>query len=271
MDYHRYQKHCALRRQTLLSLIAAALLVLTGCVSGPAVYVVAEDDTLYSIAWKYEIDWHRLARWNNLGPPYRIYPGQKLILTKPENGTFISSASSQSGGDSADANGASRDDVMASSGRFPDNQSNKARSASGGEPSSAHRSDSVYDTGSTEWVWPVAGSDIDDGHGVTKSRKGVDIHGDIGVPVRAASAGHVVYSGSGLEGYGNLLIIKHAGNYLSAYGFNSRLLVAEGDQVSAGDKIAEMGMGPGQTPMLHFEIRHDGQPLAVNRILPKSR
>lgn len=226
------------------------LLAMAGCVSTTPVHVVQRGETLYSIAWQYGLNWHRLARWNNIQPPYTIYPGQRLRLAPPGRGYAIEpQPQPDAGGRQPVADAETRDPPSTTGARSPARPGDHATSAG-------------------NWIWPVAAAHIDDRGGVTESRKGINIKGEFGVPIVAARAGRVVYSGSGLEGYGNLVIIKHEGNYLSAYGFNSRLLVSEGDWVSAGEKIAEMGLGPGQTAMLHFEIRHDGQPLDVSRILP---
>ncbi|MGB0213389.1 murein hydrolase activator EnvC family protein, partial [Algiphilus sp.] len=92
----------------------------------------------------------------------------------------------------------------------------------------------------------------------------------VGTPVRAAAAGRVVYSGSALKGYGELVIVKHDETYLTAYGYNRRRLAEEGDRVSAGDAIAEVGVGPAQKPVLHFEIRRAGKPVDPLRLLPAS-
>ncbi|MGD2081551.1 MAG: peptidoglycan DD-metalloendopeptidase family protein [Chromatiales bacterium] len=100
------------------------------------------------------------------------------------------------------------------------------------------------------------------------TRKGIKIAGIAGQPVVAAEAGKVVYSGSGLIGYGRLIIIKHNRDYLSAYGYNRRILVREGDQVTRGERIAEMGNTSGNAPMLHFEIRRRGKPVDPVKILP---
>lgn len=118
------------------------------------------------------------------------------------------------------------------------------------------------------WQWPASGSlireyDPDDG------RHGVEIGGQVGAPIYAASSGTVVYNGSGLKGYGKLVIVKHDKHYLSAYGFNKRSLVKQGQTVAAGAHIADMGLGPGNKPMLHFEIRRDGEPIDPQKVLPK--
>ena len=117
------------------------------------------------------------------------------------------------------------------------------------------------------WRWPVDGPllELFEGDG---GNKGIDIGGAVGTKIRAVSAGRVAYAGSGLKGYGELMIIKHNNNYLSAYAYNRTLYVKEGDTVQAGQEIAEMGTGPDRRPSLHFEIRYNGQPVDPLRYLP---
>jgi lipoprotein NlpD len=100
-------------------------------------------------------------------------------------------------------------------------------------------------------------------------KKGIDIAGQLGQPIQAASSGKVVYTGDGLVGYGRLIIIKHGHNFLSAYAHNRRLLVREGEQVHTGQMIAELGSTGTTRPMLHFEIRQDGQPVNPLQYLPR--
>ena len=119
------------------------------------------------------------------------------------------------------------------------------------------------------WQWPTSGGVIAGYGSSTKTRSGIQIGGKQGQAIRAASAGRVVYAGTGLTGYGHLLIIKHNNDYLSAYGHNDRLLAKEGDQVAAGQRIADMGIGPGQRALLHFEIRLRGEPVNPLGYLPK--
>jgi len=127
------------------------------------------------------------------------------------------------------------------------------------------------DTGTkitTNWRWPAQGKVVagfDPGSG----KKGIDITGRSGQSIFSAAAGDVVYSGSGLLGYGKLVIIKHDDVYLSAYGHNSQLLVKEGDKVATGQEIAKMGVSPKEGAMLHFEIRKEGKPVDPTRYLPK--
>ena len=123
-----------------------------------------------------------------------------------------------------------------------------------------------FDSG--RWEWPTRGKVVRGFTGDVSS-KGLDIAGDAGQIVVAAAGGKVVYSGSALKGYGELVIIKHDEQYLSAYGYNRRRLVEEGQQVLAGQPIAEVGEGPEQRPLLHFEIRDRGRPVDPLPLLPK--
>ncbi|MGB3428717.1 MAG: peptidoglycan DD-metalloendopeptidase family protein [Burkholderiaceae bacterium] len=118
-----------------------------------------------------------------------------------------------------------------------------------------------------QWLWPVAGKVID---GFDSPRnKGIDIGGTEGTPVQAAADGEVVHVGSALRGYGNLVIIRHAGDYVTAYGHNRKILVTQGQQVKRGQQIAELGRSDTDRPKLHFEIRHQGKPLDPVKYLPQ--
>lgn len=222
----------------LLHLIYVALcLAATGCGSAlswtPEYYVVRPGDTLYSISFDYRLDRRDLVAWNRLGDGSMIYVGQKLRLTGPANK-----------GQQATTSGS------ASSGRS--------------SPSPARKTPRPV----AVWQWPTEGTVIAAYGSSSKTKSGVQIGGRDGQPVRSAAVGEVVYSGSGLAGYGQLLIVKHNENYLSAYGHNGSLLVSEGERVNIGQQIARMGMGPGRRAMLHFEIRRDGAPVDPVRYLP---
>lgn len=116
--------------------------------------------------------------------------------------------------------------------------------------------------------WPTKGTVVNRFDGASGLGKGIDIEGKADSPIFAAAAGRVVYSGDGLIGYGNLIIVKHSERYLSAYGYNKALLVKEGDQVQAGQRIGTMGKGRDGTPLLHFEIREHGKPVDPLAKLP---
>jgi lipoprotein NlpD len=119
------------------------------------------------------------------------------------------------------------------------------------------------------WRWPATGKLVRGFSGGTQPHKGVDFTGGIGDPVYAANGGTVVYAGSGVRGYGNLLIVKHDAQYLSAYAHNSRLLVKEGDVVDGGQQIAEIGDSGSDRVKLHFEVRRQGNPVDPLKVLPK--
>ena len=121
---------------------------------------------------------------------------------------------------------------------------------------------------SPAWSWPTYGKIVSEFDGQQGAGTGLVIAGKSGQPVRAAASGRVVYSGSGLIGYGQLIIVKHNNTFLSAYGHNASLLVKEGEAITKGQRIATMGEGPGQEPRLHFEIRRNGRPVDPGRYLP---
>lgn len=214
--------------------LAAAGLLLAACAAGPFgrpdTYTVERGDTLYSIAWRYDVDWRTLADWNGIASPYRIYPGQTIHLDGPAR---------------------------------PPAEARRA-SAPSPAPTAPKR---VSVERAPAWQWPVEG-EVVRGYSGAHARRGIDIAGTLGEQVHAAAPGRVVYSGAGLKGYGNLVIIKHDESYLSAYGFNQRLHVAQGDTVAAGQHIADLGRGPENRPMLYFEIRRDGEPVDPRRLLP---
>ncbi len=213
----------------------------------PDRYAVRRGDTLYSIAFRYGVDYRALARLNGIPSPYTIYPGQELRLSgKPPSIAAKAPAKTPS---STSAPVASAPVTKASSPRVT--------------TTSPVKSNSVVDA----WRWPTRGTVVRKFTGTT--HKGIDIDGRAGDPVLATAAGTVVYAGSGIVGYGNLLIVKHNQNYLSAYGHNQRLLVGEGDSVKAGQKIAEKGSSATNSVKLHFEIRRDGKPVDPLKLLPR--
>jgi lipoprotein NlpD len=236
------------------ALIVLVGLVLTGCGGralnwDPQSYTVREGDTLYSIAFRYGVDYRDLARRNGIGTDFVIYPGQRLRLrgeavTRTGASAAGSSAGSTAGGSSTAAIPTNRPTIPAQRAPTPSTRS------------------------SFSWAWPTDGEIVGRFEGSDSTNKGIDITGPIGSAVRASAAGRVVYAGSGLRGYGRLIIVKHDETFISAYAFNRRLLVEEGDEVAAGEHIAEMGEGPDDAPVLHFEIRVDGRAVDPLRYLP---
>ncbi|HUS24149.1 MAG TPA: peptidoglycan DD-metalloendopeptidase family protein [Candidatus Binatia bacterium] len=223
-------------------------------------YVVKPGDTLYSIAFRNQLDYRELAVWNDVGPDYMIRPQQVLRLSPPpasEEGAIRTAPLPQAPQPGALPVPAGPEVVAARPTAPP---------PPAALPPPIGASEPVLPAGPVGWRWPVAGSVVK-GFGAGSS-KGIDIAGALGQPVLAAAPGKVVYSGSALRGYGELVIVKHDEVHLSAYGYNRRRLVTEGDAVTAGQPIAELGVGPEQRPVLHFEIREKGKPVDPLSLLP---
>jgi lipoprotein NlpD len=222
------------------SLVLVAALATLACGGGgrrpdiPDHHVVRAGETLYSISMRYGLDYHDVARWNRIGSDYRINPGQRIRLDPPP-GVRARPASP----------------VVAQRAPLP--------RASADDP--AHRPPA--------WQWPVRGGRVFGTITQPSGGLGLRIDGDLNQPVFAAADGKVVYTGSGLRGYGQLIIITHERGWLSAYGHNAVVQVREGETVRAGQAIAAMGLGPGLQAMLYFEIRLDGKPLDPLMQLPR--
>jgi lipoprotein NlpD len=217
-------------------------LLLSACAdTGPEnqnIYVVQPQDTLYSIAWRFDLDYHDLARWNNIGTDFRITVGQSLLLT----------------------GAASPLRAAPTVGHAP-----PVKHAPAASNVSSAQAGAMASATALKWVWPTehlaAPLPVPGG--------GILLAGHVGQEIRAACAGRVVYSGSGLRSYGNLIIIKHSENLLSAYAHNRDSLVKDGEEVLAGQPIAHMGEGAPQKPVLYFEIRRYGKPIDPKTILPE--
>lgn len=199
--------------------------------AAPPTYTVKAGDDVYAIAFRYGLDYHDVASWNHLGTEYRIHPGDKLVLRAPA--------------------GSLRKSVPATA---------TARAAQTVTPPPS---------GPVQWAWPVDGQVVRMFHAGNTLAKGVDITSQQGKEIRAASGGKVVYAGTGIVGYGKLIIIKSSESFLSAYADNDQILVKEGDSVRMGDRIATMGLGRDSRPVLHFEIRYNGEPVDPLSYLPK--
>ena len=260
-------------KRTPKQAIFAILLLLQGCLGGenyapiierkerarvvPKVHIVKRGDTLYSIAWRYNLEVSKLANANGVDSSYLIYPGQKIALkyTGARNSKRVSSTRSSA----KKAAGKSKRQVT-NSGKFAKDNTpvkNTVQTTNSASP--------------MRWRWPVRGKLVRRFGGAGGLHKGIDIKGKLGEPVHAASDAKVVYAGSGLVGYGKLLILKHNEQYLSAYGHNSRLLVAEGQLVKAGQLIAEIGDTGTDEVKLHFEIRRNGKPVDPLKLLPRGK
>jgi lipoprotein NlpD len=227
--------------------ICCLFTILFGCSAQPArqqgaiYYRVQRGDTLYSIAWRYALDFEQVAQLNNLDANAPIYPGQVLVLQAP------------------------RGTRRTGSGNVPARASKAVtpRPATASAPASAPIDEPV------EFHWATEGEVVARFVPGRLDHQGIDIAGSLGQPVRAASAGKVVYSGNGLPDYGNLVIIKHNSAYLSAYAHNDRVYVKEGAYVKSGQRIADMGQTGTDRPILHFQIRKNGHPVDPLKYLPK--
>jgi len=212
-------------------------------------YTVEKGDTLYSIAFAAGEDVRTVAAWNRIKPPYTIYPRQVIRLTAPP--------------------------VAPSYKVVKDKNPPKAAVTQAPSPTVSRTMSkiktSITDNGKISWQWPTNGKIISYYSAKDTSKKGIDIAGRNGQPVYASARGMVVYSGDGLRGYGQLVIIKHNDTYFSAYAHNRRLFVKEDQTVTKGQHIADMGSTEADRPVLHFEVRRDGKPVDPLLYLPKRR
>ena len=218
-------------------------------VKGPGWYLVKPTDTLYSVAWRYGLDYQQLALWNRLDEPFTINPGQQLILVEPEESV---------------AEVPSTDETYESATVIT-----KKPVTSGVKVTPVSPSYSQV----VRWSWPTEGKVFSLYSQKHLDQRGIDIAGKIGQPVHAVADGKVVYSGTGLSGYGNLIIVKHNEQFLSAYAYNQKRLVSEGMVVKQGAPIAEMGLskmkGKEKIASLHFQIRKQGKPVDPLLYLPE--
>ncbi|SFA70160.1 LysM domain-containing protein [Collimonas sp. OK607] len=196
--------------------------------SGPGYYTVQKGDTLSSIARKFRLSNSAIINWNKLSDPNDIKVGQ--VLRVASQGARVSGTTTPRSVDNSTASSPSNDEK-----------------------------DKI------DWTWPASGKSAS---GLGQGKKGIDIFGQLGQPVLAAAAGKVMYSGSGIRGYGNLVIVKHNSNLLSIYAHNKTIVVKEGQMVGKGQQIAEMGKSDSNSVKLYFEIRRQGKPVDPSRYLP---
>lgn len=237
-------------------------------------YNVHKGDTLYSIAFANEVDYRDLATLNGLKPPYALHPGLRLRVRKSPS--KIGKTSLKSIGSKTNLNQGSsrrvqvfkaRPERISAISEIEKNQqklTKKIPESASQEKNQQKIQKKILNSNDKYvqcWSWPIRGKVIHPFSPGQLGNKGIDIAGQLGQPVKAAASGTVVYSGSGLTGYGNLIIIKHNSRFLSAYAYNYELKVKEGDRVNAGQEIATVGRANSGELMLHFEIRCDGMPV----------
>ncbi len=263
-------------------------------------YEVKKGDTLYFIAYVTDKDVNDIVRYNELSQPYTIYPGQRLKLWAPKyiapkygqkvepvivpivakTTPPVSKISTISKPTTSSKN-SSKKVVPATPKVVQKQPPNKVEQSKTKEyvgskvnqevtkktPEATSATTSKSDKVS-KWLWPTKGRVIKNFSAGEQGNKGIDIAGQRGQPIVSTASGTVVYSGNALRGYGNLVIVKHNDNYLSAYAHNDKLLVSEGQSVTSGQKIATMGSSGAKSVKLHFEIRYQGKSVNPKRYLP---
>lgn len=237
----------------------------------PNQYRVRRGDTLYSIAFRYGLDYNQLAAQNNIRGNYTIYVGQLLTLKPSRSTTSTTLATHPSNTSSRTATNKTSTTRSKASAQTTTKSPSSSNTSTKTPPKVAVASvpktptpNKASTSTAVQWRWPALGQLL---RGDTS--RGINLAGNTGDPVFAAASGKVVYAGDGLHGYGNLIIINHNQDYLSAYAHNSKILVKENDFVKVGGKIAEIGNSGAVSTMLHFEIRKDGKPVDPLKYLPK--
>ena len=252
----------------------------------PDVYRVVHGDTLYSIAFRYDLDYEEVARWNRLKSPDLIYAGQVLRLTpldgsprlaapppvrkveaKPRQQPRQALAAVSTAEPASNRPEKTRPQPPARPLQEPTPKPVQIAKAEDEKPAAAPPVEQRKVAG-LAWIWPTAGKVVSTYEPNIPGRKGIQIGGNPGQSIKAASPGQVVYSGSGLPGYGRLIIVKHSDSLLSAYGYLGNIFVKEGDRVKSGQTIAELGASKENRPVLHFEIRQNGKPVNPLKFLP---
>jgi len=237
----------------------------------PHVYIVQSGDTLYSIAWNYGLDYRQVAVANKIAAPYAIQAGQKLYLKGAKRGKALAAIPPQPAVSVTKASAkpatvtAPVASTVAPATTEPTTEVTEPVCACAATKTLPVKKTTV--SGIT-WAWPARGRLLGC-YSATSLNKGIDITADCGSPITAAAAGKVVYAGNGLRGYGELIIIKHSDEFLSAYAHNQKLLVQEGQSVRIGQVIALMGNSEAKCVMVHFEIRKAGKPVNPCTYLPK--
>ncbi|NOX42180.1 MAG: peptidoglycan DD-metalloendopeptidase family protein [Gammaproteobacteria bacterium] len=276
-------------RYLIIIILVSVILLLPAC-GNHTYHVVKPGDTLYSIGWAYGYDYKQIAVWNDIDEPFSINDGEIIKLVPPKrigrsnsakqskknvvdvsvkHASIKQSRDNSEKGLNYDSSGSLRKNV--GSNKKNKNEKNNDVKNTDVKDSIKNKTINKNHTKKIVWKWPTIGKNIVQYFVASDIRKrGVKISGRNGQSIRAAAAGRVVYSGSGLIGYGRLIIIKHDSVYLSAYAHNRELLVREGDAIKLGQKIATMGSSGTDRVMLHFEIRRKGVPVNPLNFLPRA-
>jgi lipoprotein NlpD len=241
--------------------------------SSRAAHIVRPNETLFSIGRQYGVDWRLLAAWNEIPSSHLILPGQSLWVQAPGEARMTTAqpppaatpappAVAQPAPQPAPQPSVAAPEPQAAAQRAP------ALAVDGRPAGSLPRLSASPDVGRSTWVWPAPGALLRGFAAGSDGKQGIQIGGEASGPVWAVANGVVVYSGSDLVGYGNLVILRHDGNFFSAYGYNDALLVTDGETVRQGQPIARMGSRGGR-PLLHFELRRDGRAIDPLAHLPR--
>lgn len=206
-------------------------------------HTVKAGETLYSIAFEYGRDHRDVARWNLIRRPYTIYPKQRLRIIP----------------------------ISSDGKKKKQTTKNQSRYSASTKSLSSDNKISYVANSKLKWRWPTQGKVVNTFSIRDPGRRGIDIAGRKGQPVKAAAAGRVVYRGNGLRGFGNLIIVKHNETYFSAYAHTENVVIKENEKVKLGQKLADMGNTSSEKTKLHFEIRRNGKPVNPLRYLPKRR
>lgn len=254
----------------LLSVAVGFTVAMAGCASKPQInnssryamapnyYTVRSGDTLSGIAMRYGLDYVSIAEMNDIPAPYRIYVNQSLRLKKGSSPRTVSTQVM-----------AQPEQIKRQTIALPTTQPvTPVTQPATSVPSTNTTVASVAPNSSLRWIKPTNGPVIQ-GFNLANNVKGIRYGGNQGDPIYAAADGQVVYAADGLKEYGNLVLIKHIDGYISAYAHNSKMFVKSGDNINAGQKIAEMGSTGASQVMLEFQIRLDGKPINPINLLPK--
>lgn len=256
------------------SLAVVSVFAITGCASKPQInnsaryakapdfYTVRSGDTLSGIANRYGLSYISVAEMNDIAPPYRIYVKQSLRLKQNGNRNRTTAVKPLAAQDSQ---------IKRQNIQLPTTQTAPVAVTA---PTTTTRTvpptvpaNSAVNNSTLRWVKPSNGAVLENFNNAANV-KGIRFGGNVGDPVMAAANGQVVYAADGLKEYGNLVLVKHIDGYISAYAHNSKMLVKSGQNVTAGQQIAEMGSSGTNRTMLEFQIRLDGKPINPANILP---
>jgi len=251
-------------RKTVATMLVVAVLLAVGC-GGLVSHKVGPGDSLYSIGFYYGHDYRDIAEWNNIDAPYVIRDGQWLRVAPPDKRWFEEQKRQRQTSGKSIASPKNLSKKLSKKTRHESVVSRPVKIKK--VPVAEDFTDKIGHI--NFWAWPAEGRLLNAGKAFSQRNKGIDIGGKRGQLVYATAQGKVVYGGSGLIGYGKLIIIKHNKTYLSAYAHNEKILVKEGDIVKRGQKIANMGRTPDNRIQLHFEIRRNGKPVDPLRFLKR--